>query len=260
MFAMRPYQNDLIRRVHSDMADGLRPMVQLETGGGKTAVGAEFVRRMLDKHPTAVIGWVAHRNELLDQAAAALERVGVEAGSWAKLAAERRRWDDFAGRVLLLSSSARSCPPKLTAGQMSLCVVDEAHHSTSTTYRKLLACGWRYRLGLTATPWRMSDYEGFDDIWDTLVQGPDYGELRSLGWLADFRMVEPTVRLPANLPVDDMGEIDSRAAGAAVIELLRIDVVVAEWRAAVAPLVDLRTVWYLHRHRSVTPRRSPVRG
>ena len=40
---------------------------------------------------------------------------------------------------------------------MSLCVVDEAHHSTSTTYRKLLACGWRYRLGLTGTPWRMSD-------------------------------------------------------------------------------------------------------
>ncbi len=91
----------------------------------------------------------------------------------------------------------------------------------------------------------MSDYEGFDDIWDTLICGPDYCELRSLGYLADFRVVEPTVRLPENLPEDDMGEIDSRAAGAAVIELLRTDVVVAEWRAAVAPLVDRRTIWYL---------------
>ncbi len=79
-------------------------------------------------------------------------------------------------------------------------------------------------------------------MWDTLVQGPDYCELRSLGYLADFRVVEPTVRLPENLPVDDMGEIDTRAAGAAVIELLRTDVVVNEWRAAVAPLVDRRTI------------------
>ncbi len=245
-FEMRPYQNDLIRSVHTDMAAGLRPMVQLETGGGKTAVGAEIVRRMLDKHPTAVVGWVAHRNELLDQAADVLERVGVESGSWAKLPADRRCWADWAGKVLLLSSSARSWPAeKLTAGRMSLCVVDEAHHSTSSTYRKLLALGWRYRLGLTGTPWRMSDYEGFEDVWDTLICGPDYSELRSLGYLADFRVVEPTVKLPENLPTDDMGEIDSRAAGAAVIELLRTDVVVNEWRAAVAPLVDRRTIWYL---------------
>ena len=79
---------------------------------------------------------------------------------------------------------------------MSLCVVDEAHHSISSSYRKLLALGWRSRLGLTGTPWRMSDYEGFEDVWDTLIQGPDYGELRSLGWLADFRVVEPTVECP----------------------------------------------------------------
>ncbi len=91
----------------------------------------------------------------------------------------------------------------------------------------------------------MSDHEGFEDVWDTLICGPDYCELRSLGYLADFRLVEPTVRLPENLSTGDMGEIDSRAAGAAVVELLRTDVVVAEWRAAVEPVVDRRTIWYL---------------
>ena len=75
----------------------------------------------------------------------------------------------------------------------------------------------------------------------------DYGPCLVLidEWVADFRVVEPTVRLPENLPTDDMGEIDTRAAGAAVVELLRTDVVVNEWRAAVAPLVDRRTIWYL---------------
>ena len=95
------------------------PVVQMQTnfGGGKTAIGAEIVRRMLDKHLTAVVGWVAHRNELLDQAADALERVGVESGSWAKLPADRRCWDDWAGKLLLLllSSSARSWPAEKLA-------------------------------------------------------------------------------------------------------------------------------------------------
>jgi len=175
----RPYQETALAGVIAALDSS--PCLVLPTGAGKTFTAAELVRRL--GRPTL---WLAHRRELIAQAAQSLYRLGLDVG--VVMAGSRpnpRAQVQVASISTLLKRTVPAC---------TLVVVDEAHHARAATYRKILdplrAFGANV-VGLTATPWRL-DGRGLGDIFGALVVGAYPDDL-----IRDGTLVEPVVYAPS---------------------------------------------------------------
>lgn len=125
-----------------------RICVVVPTGGGKTWIGSAVVDGGISKGRRVL--WLAHREELVDQAAASLSRLGVPHGLIKAGRAANPTAPIQVASVQTLTARPESLPPA------DLIVADETHHAVATTWRALLG---RYPspelvLGLTATPER----------------------------------------------------------------------------------------------------------
>lgn len=126
----------------------------LPTGTGKSFVAASC----LDNVSGAKILWVAHREELIDQAKGTLDNIISWTSSINKEIAEHKadpNSDIIVGSVQTLARKRKH----LSSFTPDFIVIDEYHHRSekNVTYQGLLD---RYPkakvLGLTATPWRFS--------------------------------------------------------------------------------------------------------
>lgn len=132
---LRPYQSHLVDQAIASLDDS--PVLVLPTGGGKTVVACEIIRRI-----DGPVFFVAHRREIILQTHDRLSLHGVDAG--VILGGHPRT----AKRVQVASvQTLRTVPPG------SLVIIDEAHHATSRSYLPLFH-GTRV-IGLTATPFRL---------------------------------------------------------------------------------------------------------
>ena len=79
MVELRDYQERLLHQVETalDNDPKARVMMQLPTGGGKTEIAAQLLKRQLTNGRKAV--WVTHRRELTEQSCERLTRAGVSA-------------------------------------------------------------------------------------------------------------------------------------------------------------------------------------
>jgi superfamily II DNA or RNA helicase len=151
-----------------------RPILVSPTGSGKTVMATELVERI--GLPTL---WLAHRQELIEQAARRLEAYGlftgiIKAGYPAAPLAQVQ--------VASVQTLVRRDMPR--AG---LVVIDECHHATATTYRDILDRVAEVNpgvavVGLTATPFRL-DGSGLGDIFHSLVVASSTADLCDAGIL-----------------------------------------------------------------------------
>jgi DNA repair protein RadD len=152
MIVLRPYQEAAVARVCAAI-DG-QPILVAPTGSGKTVMGVAVAQRVASRTL-----WVAHRRELIHQAAESVERSGGRAGI---ILAGEREDRDAPFQVASVQTLARRPIP-----EADLLVIDEAHHATSSSYRRLIGKFPR-RVGLTATPFRLDGTglrkAGFNDI------------------------------------------------------------------------------------------------
>ena len=167
---LRDYQHRAVGDLRQAYCDGHGgAILELGTGAGKTVTAASVV-----VGATALGGWVlwvAHRRELLSQAAATLEAVGLRA-------------ELEAGRVVLCTVQGRM-PERADAP--AVIVVDEGHRAMAASYRRIFA-RWpgAFRVLLTGTAWR-SDGASFEAVATAMVRGPSVAELTAEGWLVPVR-------------------------------------------------------------------------
>lgn len=151
-----------LRDYQQRAADGViaaldrRPILVSPTGSGKTTMATEIVERL--GLPTL---WMAHRKELIDQAAERLEAHGLVTGI------VMSGYDpDPEAQVQVASIQTltrRNKPPA------RLIVVDECHHAAAESYQSVLeAYPDAHVVGLTATPFRL-DGRGLNDLFGELV-------------------------------------------------------------------------------------------
>jgi len=162
-----------------------------------TIVFAEALRRRGGR--TLVM---AHRDELIEQAAAKVAR--VINGSDDDLArigivkAERNEIDNpiVVASVQTIQNASRC----MQLGKFDTIVVDEAHHATSVSYRNVLtwlgafAEGGPVLLGVTATPDRL-DGVGMHNVFEKIVYNLGMEELIDRGILADLRAIQVELAL-----------------------------------------------------------------
>lgn len=193
-FALRPYQEQAIDRIEIAERRGVRRQLGVAaTGLGKTIMFCSLARQRVGR--TLIL---AHRDELVNQAAAKIREV------WPDVAvgivkAER---NDVDAQVVVASVQTLSRGSRLDqltgAGGVfpveafGLVVVDEAHHAAAKTYRAILdgldagTPGGPLLLGVTATPDR-GDGKGLDDLFDEIVFSYDILWGIRAGYLSDIR-------------------------------------------------------------------------
>ncbi|MDE2785849.1 MAG: DEAD/DEAH box helicase family protein [Chloroflexota bacterium] len=184
MFELRPYQRDLLRQVQDGLAaePRARLMLQLPTGGGKTVIAGALLGDWLRDGRKAV--WLTHRKELAEQTRRMLTDAGVSAISnvtW-------RPGDDApawaGGAVILMSQTvARRIRERQVWSEFNsndLLVIDEAHHAAAPGWERAMKQWPGPIVGMTATPWRLSEKEGFDHLFHSLLCGPQTADLQAL--------------------------------------------------------------------------------
>jgi len=192
--ALRPYQQEARTAVERDWADGFpRTLLVLPTGCGKTIVFCKIIEDMVRAGRRCLI--LAHRGELLDQAADKLLRstglrCAVERGeescldSWYRVTV---------GSVQSLMQERRLA--RFPADYFDCIVVDEAHHALSDSYRRVLShfpAAWV--LGVTATPDR-GDMRDLGQYFDHLAYEYTLPQAIRQGYLCPIRAVTIPLRL-----------------------------------------------------------------
>ena len=149
---------------------GNNPILVAPCGAGKTIMATKLVKEL--GLPTL---WLAHRKELIDQAANELAAHGLTTGI---IMAGYPHFPLAQVQVASIQTLVRRSMP--TA---ELIVVDECHHVTADTYQTILQ---NYpgtpRLGLTATPFRL-DGCGLGDLFGEIIVAAWTDELCDSGVL-----------------------------------------------------------------------------
>jgi superfamily II DNA or RNA helicase len=160
--SLRPYQEEAIARIGECLRDNASTLLVLPTGTGKTRTAATYVQRRGGRTL-----WLAHRQELIEQGAAALEDV-----TGRKVSIEKA--DQYArGTEIVVASVQTLRGDRLGSftGRFApdLIVTDEAHHAPSSSYRAIYDAfpGARH-LGLTATPDR-HDEKAMGVVFDSVA-------------------------------------------------------------------------------------------
>jgi superfamily II DNA or RNA helicase/diadenosine tetraphosphate (Ap4A) HIT family hydrolase len=153
--APTPLQQEALDALAASRSDHRRrALVVMATGLGKTVLAALDIAGLARsaRHVPAVL-WIAHRRELLEQAAGTLRR-GLPEARFAWLLGGRQPREPF--DVLFASVQTLSRPATLAAlprDRFRYVVIDEVHHADAPSYRRILDhFAPEFLLGLTATP------------------------------------------------------------------------------------------------------------
>jgi ATP-dependent helicase IRC3 len=189
-FQLRDYQRECLAAIFKRYQAGIRRQLTcLPTGSGKTVIFAEFPRYFKMKNQMLVL---AHRAELLDQARDKIRRANPELRVEVEQANRSADpdCDVVVASVPTLGRKGSKRLKRLDPDRFFLIVVDEAHHATAETYKRVLdyfgvfAENTRKLLvGFTATPKR-GDGEGLDAVFQEIVYSSPLPEMIKAGYLS----------------------------------------------------------------------------
>lgn len=194
LLPLRPYQRDAVDAVEAAWSAGMvRPAVLMPTGTGKTVVFshliADWQRRQSGRRRALV---VAHRHELLEQAAAKLCAVapGLQVGI-----VKAQRNETRAEVVVASVQTLRNENRRQMISDVGLVVVDECHHAAADTYISILnhygclgEAAQTATVGFTATMVRGDD-RALGAVWQDVVYRQSISEAIHGGYLVRPRGV-----------------------------------------------------------------------
>ncbi len=163
-----PFQREAVDAAQREFAEGRKhTLLVMPTGCGKTLTFSEWLRQQVENGGRGLI--LAHRDELLTQAAQKLkDTTGLDS---ALEKADSSAW--MSDAPVTVASVQSLCRPerlkKYPSGYYTDIVIDEAHHSLSTSYRSIIDHfdGSRI-LGVTATPDR-GDHKALSEVYESLA-------------------------------------------------------------------------------------------
>ncbi|MEI7533976.1 MAG: DEAD/DEAH box helicase [Verrucomicrobiae bacterium] len=186
---LRPYQSAAAEAIFKEWLENDSTLVVMPTGGGKTILFADVIRRVFPRRALVL----AHREELIFQAKDKIQRVtglstDVEMGDY------RADGGLFEQARVVVSTIQTQCSGGDGGGRMAkfdpqrfgLLIIDEAHHATSPSYRRVIDY---YRtnpalkvLGVTATPDR-ADEEALGQVFQSVAFDYEVHDAINDGWL-----------------------------------------------------------------------------
>lgn len=196
MLALRPYQAEGVEAVFGEWRRGVqRTALVWATGLGKTVGVAHIAARHLAENPGGRVLLLAHTTELVDQAISKMRSVapGIRVGR-----VQASTNETLAKIVCASVQTLRSENRRRMIRDVSLVIVDEAHHAVASTYLAVLAhygcmdgSGAR-AVGITATMMRGDD-KALGAVWQSIAHEMTIGEGIAQGFLVRPRGLHVTV-------------------------------------------------------------------
>ncbi len=183
------YQQEILERlkVEREVRGHYRNLVVAATGTGKTVMAASDYKAFAESHERARLLFVAHREEILRQSLQTFRQVLCDYNFGEKWygGEEPNNYEYvFASKDTL---NNRLDNLQLPADYYDYIVVDEVHHVTATSYRKILNYFTpKILLGLTATPERMDGEDVTQDFDGTISAEIRLDDALNKGLLAPF--------------------------------------------------------------------------
>lgn len=190
IFTLRDYQKECLEAIYQGYKKGIRrQLISLPTGSGKTVIFSDFPRYFKMQKQMLVL---AHRAELLDQARDKIckanpdLRVEIEQ---ANRSADPES-DVVVASVPTLGRKDSKRLKGINPDRFFLIIVDEAHHSTARTYKRILEYldvfepeTRKLLVGFTATPKR-GDNVGLDEVYEEIVYSKSLPAMIQNGYLS----------------------------------------------------------------------------
>jgi superfamily II DNA or RNA helicase len=149
---LRPYQEQAVTACVDALSKAVNPLLVAPTGAGKTVMACELMRRWQTATGRECY-FFAHREELLSQAQAAMDRFGVRGRA---LSVFKKQFDEHPGRA------------------DALCVFDEAHHAVASSWKNVSTHFPGPKVAITATPDRLDNQRlegaGFTQVHQIEIQ------------------------------------------------------------------------------------------
>ncbi|MDD2707541.1 MAG: DEAD/DEAH box helicase [Verrucomicrobiae bacterium] len=193
---LRDYQVATVDAIFKEWEENQSTLAVLPTGCGKTQIFCEVIRRVQPRRALVI----AHREELIFQAAKRIESIGV--GAEIEMADQRASVNLWTRAPAVVSTVQTQCAGG-NGGRMTLfkpedfgvLIIDEGHHATASSYRRVMAYYGQNPelkiLGVTATPDR-ADEEALGQVFQSVAF--DYEILDAIkdGWLVPIeqKMIE----------------------------------------------------------------------
>lgn len=185
---LRPYQQTAKEEIFAAWDECDNVMFQMPTGTGKTRLFTSIISDikacgiLKQQEPKILI--IAHRVELIEQISENLDKYKVNHGIIA--GGKERNLRPLVQVASIQTITHRTNIDVANSLGVDFIIIDEAHHSTANSYKKL----WKLypntkKLGVTATPWRMN-HLGFTSIYDKLIVSKSIKEFINDGWLAPY--------------------------------------------------------------------------
>lgn len=198
--SLRPYQQAARDSIHAQWEQGrLRTLLVLPTGTGKTIVFASVAADQVRAGDRVLI--LAHRGELLEQAADKLQRSTglVSAVEKAESTCLNSWFRVVVGSVQTLQRSARL--ERFPRDYFGTIIIDEAHHAITDGYRRILDYFEGAKvLGVTATPDR-GDMRNLGEVFDSLAYEYKLTDAIKEGYLC--KIMAQTI--PLQLDISEVG-------------------------------------------------------
>lgn len=197
---LRPYQEEARQAAEREWANGIRrTLLILPTGTGKTVVFSKIAETHVQNGERVLI--LAHRNELLEQAAKKLV-----AASGLSCAIEQAGQSCLQSGAPVTVGSVRTLaqPERLARfdpSYFNLVIIDEAHHAVSDSYRRVLSHFENARvLGVTATPAR-GDRQSLQQVFQSVAYEYTLARAVTEGYVTPVRvqMLPLRLALPATV-------------------------------------------------------------
>ncbi len=181
-----PYQKEDIDKIFKKIEknpEGYNLCYQLPTGGGKTVVFSEIVRRYIEEQNKKVL-ILTHRIELCNQTSKMLEGFGVTSKVINSKVKEIPNEDDYMCFVAMVETlNNRLNEEKVEFNNLGMVIIDEAHYNS---FRKLFHhfenC---FILGVTATPLSSNIKMPMKDSYRELICGQPISNLIEQRFLAN---------------------------------------------------------------------------
>jgi DNA repair protein RadD len=183
------YQHFIFSRCASELEPQLsRVILQMPTGAGKTRTAMEIVCSKMNNHSNAIVVWLAHTEELCDQAFDSF--LDVSTHLTRKPVNVIRNWAGLhkaaipEGNAFVVTTYQTLCQgggglKDVDKNRIALIVADEAHVATAPRYKEAILSylgGRTSILGLTATPIRRDERESEElrtFFFDSIVSSSD---------------------------------------------------------------------------------------
>ncbi|WP_435838965.1 DUF3427 domain-containing protein [Streptodolium elevatio] len=164
-----PHQKEMLEDldVEREVHDNHRNLLVAATGTGKTVIAALDYKQLRAQHGRDLsLLFVAHRKEILAQSMRAYREVLGDA-TFGEMLVDGKRPDQWRHVFASVQSLTPKTLESLQPDQFDVVVIDEFHHATAPTYRRVIDHFHGLELlGLTATPERMDGKDVHDEYFD----------------------------------------------------------------------------------------------